>query len=336
MPQYWLSAHLYYNEPWETFLTEAVNPYIQSVLKTGIAQSYFFVRYWEKGPHIRLRFRGESSELQEVLKPNLVEHFSAYFDVNPSERTEPEYPKGFPSEYLWLPNNSIRFEKYEQEYKRYGGNKGIALAEEQFQISSDTVLDYFDKDAETDAHSYHEVLGAAIRLHLSFAYSIGLENQEMVSFFEMIFENWLPKAFEIFEDNAPDNQIIGKMRETVGLFSDSFESQKEDLIPFHSSLLNDLKSGEDFDSATFNKWIKENQRLSLKLSEVAETGILSTRTDPYIMSESLSKKLSESDQLLWNIFADYVHMTNNRLGILNQDEAYLAYLIMKSLKEIAI
>lgn len=328
----WLSAHLFYNEPWETFLREAVTPYIETVLKTGIAQSYFFVRYWEQGPHIRLRFKGDPKALNEVLQPNLIEHFNTYFETNPSIRTDPEYPENFPLKHKWLSNNSIHFKSYFPEFDRYGGSSGMVLAEEQFQLSSATVLDYFS--TQQDANAYHEILGAAIRLHLGFVYSIGLSVKEAIAFFEMIFENWLPAAFEIFETNTPEKIIVEKMKETISLFSKSFEEQKEDLIPFHKNLWEDLKSGEKFDDDVFNNWIKENRRLSLTLSEAAESGKLSPRSDLYVMSEELSRKLSENNQLLWHIFADYVHMTNNRLGISNQDEAYLAYLMMRSLNRI--
>lgn len=328
----WLSAHLFYNEPWEAFLSDAVAPYVATVLKNGIAQSYFFVRYWERGPHIRLRFKGEPKVLQEVLKPNLIEHFNSYFEINPSSRTEPEYPQDLPLNQRWLPNNSVQFKPYLPEYDRYGGSSGVMLAEEQFQLSSATVLSHFS--SHEDAYAYHEVLGAAIRLHIGFAYSIGFSVQETITFFEMVFENWLPAAFAIFENNTAEEIIIEKMKETVALFSQSFEEQKEELVPFHANIWEDLKSGESFDSVAFNHWIKENQRLSLELSKAAESGELSPRSDVYVMSEELSRKLSKNNQLLWHIFADYVHMTNNRFGILNQDEAYLAYLMMKSLSGI--
>jgi lantibiotic biosynthesis dehydratase-like protein len=328
----WLSAHLFYNEPWEEFLVDAVAPYVETVLKNEIAQSFFFVRYWERGPHIRLRFKGESKVLQEVLKPNLIEHFNLYFETNPSSRVEPEYPINLPLKDKWLPNNSIHFKPYLPEFDRYGGRNGMLLSEEQFQLSSTTVLAHFISQA--DVIAYHEVLGAAIRLHLGFAYSIGLSVSDSVAFFEMIFENWLPSAFDIFENNTPEEIIISKMRETVALFSKSFEDQKDELITFHKSLLDDLKSGESFDADTFNIWIKENQRLSLEFSQAAESGALSPRSDLYIISEESSRKLFKDNELLFHIFADFVHMTNNRFGILNQDEAYLAYLMMKSLAQI--
>ncbi len=325
----WLSAHLFYNEPWEDFLRQAVAPYIQTVLDTGIAESYFFIRYWERGPHIRLRFKGEPKVLEEVLKPNLEEHFSTYFSVNPSEREEPRYPDGFPESFHWLPNNTVHFEKYIPENDRYGGKAALEISEIQFRLSSTSVLDYLSNQEEK--HDYQDVLGIAIRMHLSFVFSIGMDIKETIAFFNIIFENWLPRSFEIFENNTPDEQIIIKMKEMVALFTKSFESQKEGLIAFHKSFLDDLKSGEPFESKSFNNWIKGNQQLSLQLQALAESKGLSPRNDSYILAKELEEQLSEEEQVLWNIYADYVHMTNNRLGILNQDEAYLGFLMMKSL-----
>ncbi len=325
----WLSAHLFYNEPFEDFLTEAVHPYIETVLKTGIAESYFFIRYWEQGPHIRLRFKGEASVLEEVLKPNLIEHFQTYFNANPSERMDPEYPENFPEEFHWLPNNSIYFVEYEPEVDRFGGERGVELAEEQFQLSSETVLEYFVKNAE--AENYHEVLGVAIRLHVGFANSIGMTQDRMIAFFNMIFENWLPRAFEIFDENTSDGVVVNKMKETLNRFEESFEDQKEALIPFHQELLTDLQSGESFESPSYDRWLKENRAFSLQLRKASQNNQLIQRSDFYEISDDLGKLLSEQDILRWNIWADYVHMTNNRLGIGNRDEAYLAYLIKRSL-----
>jgi len=36
----------------------------------------------------------------------------------------------------------------------------------------------------------------------------------------------------------------------------------------------------------------------------------------------------------WMHMADYMHMTNNRLGILNRDESYMAFLLTESLQRI--
>lgn len=330
MKKSWLSAALFYNEPWENFLIEAVAPYIETVVKTGIAESYFFIRYWERGPHIRLRFKGETTALEEVLKPNLTEHFNAYFKANPSERTPPEYPDNFPEAYKWLPNNQLQFETYEPELNRYGGVEGLKIAEQQFQLSSHVVLDFFTKNPQE--LDYQDLLGVAIRMHLGFAYRIGLHQHQIPDFFAVIFENWLSRAIYGYENDLSEEAYQVKQKETVALFEDSFQKQKEAVVPFINQLLKDLASKAAFDSGSFNLWLQDNQRLSTALEKLAQSNRIVKRINSYEISQRIAATLSEPTIRCWNIWADYVHMTNNRLGIANRDEPYLAYLIKRSLE----
>ncbi|HHH49559.1 MAG TPA: hypothetical protein ENK52_01120, partial [Saprospiraceae bacterium] len=66
----WLAVHLFYNEPWEEFLAKAVKPYVDTLVQTGIAAQFFFIRYWERGPHIRLRIKGEKNIIDNIVQPN--------------------------------------------------------------------------------------------------------------------------------------------------------------------------------------------------------------------------------------------------------------------------
>jgi len=332
MKKAWLSAHLYYNEPWETFLRKAILPYIETVLKTGVAESYFFIRYWEKGPHLRLRFRGEAGALEAVLKPNLKEHFKAYFEANPSVRQEPEYPADFPAEHKWNPNNEVCFETYLPEVNRYGGKTALAICEQQFQLSSFVVLDHFREGIEQD--DYHAVLGIAMRLHLGFVHSLGLGKSMRLQFFKMIFENWLPKAFEILEHQAPEALVLERIKETIDLFEQSFEEQKEMLIDFHQNLLEELSHNHIDSTSTYGQWLDDNKELGKDLIDSLYDVPLNSRPNLYALPDELKLVLSETECLCWNIWADQVHMTNNRLGVINQDEAYLAYLTMRSLEEL--
>ena len=38
----WLATYLYYAEPWEEFLTDAVKPFVESVLENNLAEQFFF------------------------------------------------------------------------------------------------------------------------------------------------------------------------------------------------------------------------------------------------------------------------------------------------------
>ena len=95
---YWLAAYLYYAEPWVDVLVKGLKPFVQDVLEAGRARQFFFIRYWERGPHIRLRFRGDRVELEEKVRPALVRYFEQYYLDHPSKRNDPEWLKATPTE----------------------------------------------------------------------------------------------------------------------------------------------------------------------------------------------------------------------------------------------
>lgn len=328
----WLAAHLYYNEPWEEFLTKAVEPYIRTVMRTGVAEQYFFIRYWDQGPHIRLRFKGEETIINQLLRPNLYEHFNNYFESRPSERMEPEYPADIPDSLRWLPNNTIQWVPYTPEYNRYGGLTGMAITERQFQASSDVTLHHIRQRGFK--WSYDDALGTAIKLHLSFAHTIGLSLAEVCDFFGMIFYNWLPRSFRLSGTIENSGEYRQKSEETLLAFRQSFSLQKEALLPFHRTLWEALEAAEEFEEEALNTWLTQMAVIRLQMETTQSHGELSPRQANYYLSDRLKAYLSPARHLLWGIYADFIHMTNNRLGILNKDEGYLGFIIMESLRAI--
>jgi len=326
----WLSAYLYYNEPWETFLVEAVEPYIKTVMQTGVADQYFFIRYWDRGPHIRLRFKAETKIINEILRPNLEEHFLGYFDSKPSQRTEPNYPLSFPDEYKWLPNNSVVFCDYEPEVNRYGGLAGVKIAELQFQVSADITLQSIKH--RLLEWSYDDALGVAIKLHLGFAFAMGMDLSEAASFFHFLYHNWLPRSFRYYHKKLSREEYLQQANELTDAFAQSFELQKEQLIPFHLAMWEALATQSEFEEEALNTWLSVNQSIKLQLDKASLEGQLEERAPEEQYSLVNNAVLEEDQQLLWSIYGDYFHMTNNRLGILNRDEGFLAYLMMGSLQ----
>ena len=69
----WLSAHLYFNgslygKEGDDLITQLAVPFAESCLMRGIADRYFFVRYYDPGPHIRLRLRGKIEAVTADLR----------------------------------------------------------------------------------------------------------------------------------------------------------------------------------------------------------------------------------------------------------------------------
>lgn len=326
----WISVHLFYNEPWEDFLQKAIEPYVNTAIQTGIAQQYFFVRYWEKGPHIRLRLKGNLEMMNSILKPNLEEHFNHYFDSKPSRRVEPNYPPNFLEDLKWYPNNSLRYSDYEPEFGRYGGLSGITLSEKQFLISSQTVLEFIKLKGKT--WSYDDAMGIAIKMHLTFIHGAGLNIDEAISFFNFYAKNWLPYTFKNIQEEITEEDFESQSTLSIQVFEQSFESQKASLIPFHSILWNAMEDGNSFDEDILNNWMRENKLIINDLKLKDREGELSSRNSKYIYQIKPAPYLEK--ELLWSIFVDFIHMTNNRLGIFNRDESYLSFMMMRCLEEI--
>src|SRR5581483_10319576 len=165
----WVSAHLFYNVPWERMLVDGLRPFVDQSIAKEQASAYFFVRYWEHGPHIRLRMK---TDHPGALREDINRYFSEYFSLNPS------LPPSNPNESDY-PNNSIQFIPYEPEMQRYGGDKAIYISEQLFFASSKVVLKLLDEKNWDLAVA----AGAALHLHLALVYAFGYTRAEAIDFF---------------------------------------------------------------------------------------------------------------------------------------------------------
>jgi thiopeptide-type bacteriocin biosynthesis protein len=130
----WLYARLYTGPATaDQVLRDVVNPVVATVLGTGAADRWFFVRYGDPDWHLRLRFHGQPARLQGEVLPAL------------QIAAAPLLEDGR----LWR----VQLDTYECEVERYGGADGILLAEQLFQADSEAVLalaEWFIEDARGD------------------------------------------------------------------------------------------------------------------------------------------------------------------------------------------
>lgn len=329
----WLAAYLYYAEPWEKFLIDGVRPFIRQIMDSGDAKRFFFIRYWEKGPHIRLRFNGDPGTMDARIKPRLIEYFENYFQKNPSERKDPDYlkQKDYPKDQQWFPNNTVQFIPYEPEIERYGGPAGIGIAEQQFQYSTNAVLAVM---GESDGWDYDRALGAAIQLHLGFAYAMEMDIHEAAAFFDSIFNMWFYRSYTTYNQDLPEEELKKRRDETMKAFHTNFDKQKDALVPFHDTVWEAFTEGVEFEQEWLNQWLADNHEILEKLTESQEAGTLEIAKWWPKQPDRITGIVPGANYQRWAILESYVHMTNNRLGILNRDEAYLGFLIKESLKSI--
>lgn len=117
----WLYVKLYTGTVTaDEVLTRVVAPLVARSRADGVCDRWFFVRYADPEWHLRLRFRGRARALASVLLPAL------------RRRVAPLVRDGV----LW----KVALDTYEREVERYGGPRGIELAEALFEADSDAVL----------------------------------------------------------------------------------------------------------------------------------------------------------------------------------------------------
>ncbi len=313
-----LSFYVYYAEPWESLLVGAVRPLVKKLIEQGLITQYFFIRYWERGPHIRLRLK-KNMGVHDAQIAILVENDLRDFILkNPSElflTPEMEERKLAAS---WRTNNQIFSISYQPETSRYGGINGLPLAELQFFASSRMVLNEF---IETPEWSYDHALGAAIKLHIGFIFSTGLAKDKMVEFFEKNCRDWLPAAVEGTDEVRQQEQILSQ-------FEKAYLQQKEALLPYIQGIWTELRHDPSGSSSPFwENWLSINQAVFTNLDLLEKSGLL---------NPSNSDNTDPTKPKYWNILSDFVHLTNNRLGVLNRDEGYLGYILAQALNDLKV
>ncbi|WP_406314593.1 thiopeptide-type bacteriocin biosynthesis protein [Streptosporangium sp. NBC_01639] len=145
----WISAHLFHAGDLDTLITELVPPLVTELAPSGM----FFLRYWEGGPHLRLRLLPRCGEQAGHLHAELARRGRAYLAANPS-------PGGLTSgRYRAMaahqaaaerlnrhddrlrPGDTLEFIAYRPEHHAYGDGACMDAVEAHFTASSRLALD---------------------------------------------------------------------------------------------------------------------------------------------------------------------------------------------------
>lgn len=268
--QEWLSYHFYPLEAENVFLTRAVRPFLDQFIWNKPGTRAFFIRFDdEKGPHIRLRLRGEQEWLQETLEPVVEGWFAERGDI------------------VAVP--------YDPEMTRFGGEEAMAWAEEFFHVSSRVVLERLQRPEYT----YGDSLFDALRMHTMTAFAAGLTPEKAAWYFGQLCETWIPLFFK--PENGEDETVV--KNGVLENFEKNYAPQAESI---RSTLHNlwDMLGQDKFDpkQPEWIRWYRGNQLI-----------------------------LKEFGATLEKALPSLLHLTCNRLGVSNQDETFLMYVLSRSL-----
>lgn len=116
----WLYCKLYCGVSTADRVLREVAPVIRDAIASGDARRWFFIRYQDPEPHLRLRFHGEPERLLGRVLPALERTLAPALAARSLHR--------------------IMLDTYVPEVARYGGERGIELVEDIFWHDSDAVL----------------------------------------------------------------------------------------------------------------------------------------------------------------------------------------------------
>lgn len=137
----WKSLYAYAHggrERTDVFLADCVAPAADRLAADGQCSGWFFIRYWQGGPHVRVRLRDAApsgvDDLALVMQTWLLDH------PEPSVDPAAYYRGRTSSDAVWHKHGEVVREVYTPELDRYGGPSAMGAAEDLFVVSTRVAL----------------------------------------------------------------------------------------------------------------------------------------------------------------------------------------------------
>lgn len=150
MPDPWVSLHAFHQDGTDLLLTTAVDGLVREL--DGSLDGFFFLRYWEGGPHLRLRLLprdpADAGMIGERATTVLEEHLTAHppeatwdrerYALLAQEFARREGLAGY--DHRLRPAGQVEAVAYRPEYTTFGGPQAVAAVERHFTDSSRLAL----------------------------------------------------------------------------------------------------------------------------------------------------------------------------------------------------
>jgi hypothetical protein len=121
----WVSVHVYYHDPPDELLRVGVGGLVRRLAALGALRSWFFLRHWQGGPHVRLRLWPAGSGDVASVRHAVSEDLGGFLRTHPSSMDLPAdvyaagaaalaaVEPGSDGPEPLAPNNSLRFADYD-------------------------------------------------------------------------------------------------------------------------------------------------------------------------------------------------------------------------------
>ncbi len=304
----WRALHVHRYAEQDTFLADGLAPVLAPLRTSGALRRSFFLRYWQGGPHVRVRLlldpaRADAvrADVADGLRDWLAATPGDGFDVEQFQRDAQPTLATLEDEATAaiLPPDTVREMPYEPELAKYGGPRGMAIAEEFFDHSSTIVLATLPGVAGTSSRR----LGAGFSTMLRGLRAAGQGPADMAVFFAHYCVLWAPYVFDQFLDTWPE--LLTARRPALLAHTGRVLGAADDLDdPFSVALRGAVAA------------VRDAAGVVLPAVTLLGDGV-------------------QADRRRQALLVSYLHTHNNRLGLTPEQEAFLGYLGHHVLSECA-
>ncbi|ASS75446.1 hypothetical protein CIG75_10980 [Tumebacillus algifaecis] len=306
----WTALHIFYHhfEKQDDLLLDCLMPAVRKLQAEGHCNEWFFLRYWDGGPHIRIRFLQPSEQVETYIREQAAAFIAANLPQQEMDASTYYANHKFDGEAVdqdslsWYGNGSIVNLPYEPEFKRYGGIKAMAVSEDLFTHSSDIV----EQVLQATRGEYQKRMNIAMDMMLLTALCLGVRAEDVGMFFERYMYSW-----QGFVDK-PDEQ-----RAKIG---EMFERQRDMWVTRFRTLVEFVDSDQEF--MFYRQWVDHLKAAFARYEEIALRGELVCPYDDDPVDHERRRRYA-----IASIAVSQIHMTNNRLGVLMSYEHYLSCML---------
>jgi thiopeptide-type bacteriocin biosynthesis protein len=286
----------------DRMLAEVVYPFVEREYRDGSIGRYFYIRYGELGPHLRVRFHGDLARLRGEVAPRFERHVMDRLPEGLAGSPAPE-PAA-----VDLPNThpSVRWIPYEPESARYGGPDGVRVAERLFHVSSAVCAELLRAPQDRESR-----LGVSLS-----AAVVGL--RAFCDRADEAIERARQHRDHFLAATAWDQPAAP----VLASFDRAYAAQGPALCPLVQALWEAAGSGDSTDlPPALGRYHEALLQARDALTRLSREGRLTYEEVPVRRPSAIA------EAFLWS----YSHMTHNRLGVAPLDECYVMHIAARAL-----
>ena len=311
----WVSAHIFRHQDPDPLLAGPIAGLLAQLTECGAIDSYFFLRYWEGGPHVRLRMRVARPGAEATIRRLTVSACADFMAANPGE------PQLSDSEYAALAPtlaaaermtdfdrrlrtaDSIDFIEYRPDHRRFGSGEALAHAEQHLAEASALAL-------------------AMIGIGRS-------PSQRAGDAFAMLVANRLLRTRAEDEVAADARRIAadwgGELILNTAAFEDHYAATRDGLV----SIVESVRTATERAGASrpWERWLRSADRLRSALVALDRQGRLDADWSALTGASTLAALDPAGPEL---VLEHCAHLMCNRLGIAPSQEMHLRALVARA------